>query len=435
MSTTPDATCAQANANPETRSPLPKVAIATALVSGLEIFDFTVFGLFAPMIGDHFFPAANPLTSLLLAMGTFGVGFLMRPLGAMMIGAYADRVGRRVAMTTTCWLMSLGTAAIGLCPPYAMIGVAAPLIVVVARALQGLAAGGEVGAAASFAMEAAPVSRRGWLVSWQLAGQGAAALLGASLGMLLSTSMSPAHLASWGWRMPFLIGLLIAPAGVYVRRRLQDTRRPGATDTRSRTPLAELRREHGKTVILATLMTVWQTVTFYTVVYFMPSYLTRVMHMPAIIGFRSSALAALLLVVVSPLSGLLADRLPRRKPLVLLTSGATALLVYPVFMMITRAHGMLPILFGVGLISILVALGTGVGTMLVLEALPARVRASGFATAHALGVALFGGTAQFIVTALIKWSGDPLSAAWYVAPICLVSFCALILFKEQRAQH
>jgi MHS family proline/betaine transporter-like MFS transporter len=170
------------------------------------------------------------------------------------------------------------------------------------------------------------------------------------------------------------------------------------------TPLAELCREHGATILLAMLVMMGQTVPVYAIVYYMPSYVTRVMHMPAITGFLSSAFSALLLVVIPPLSGLFTDRLPRRKPLVLVTSGCTALLVYPVFLMITRAHSALPILCGVGLISAVVALGAGVRTLLVLEALPARVRASGVAISHALHVALFGGTAQFIVTGLIKWT-------------------------------
>ena len=335
-------------------------------------------------------------------------------------------------------MMALGTAAIGLCPPFATIGVTAPLIVIVGRSLQGFALGGEVGVAATFVMEAGPVSRRGYLVSWQLASQGAAALLGASLGVLLTSAVSPAALASWGWRIPYLIGLLIAPVGFYVRSRLRENPIPGTAGTSGRnagTPLAELCREHGATILLAMLVMMGQTVPVYAIVYYMPSYVTRVMHMPAITGFLSSAFSALLLVVIPPLSGLLTDRLPRRKPLVLVTSGCTALLVYPVFLMITRAHSALPILCGVGLISAVVALGAGVRTLLVLEALPARVRASGVAISHALHVALFGGTAQFIVTGLIKWTGNPMSAAWYVALACSLSFGALMLFKEQQIER
>ena len=432
MRTLPVATVDQSASNQKNPRELLKTVVAASLVTGLEMFDFTVFGFFAVMIGDQFFPAKDPMTSLLWAVGTFGVGFFMRPLGAMMIGAYADRVGRRVAMTRTSWMMALGTAALGLCPSFASIGVIAPLIVIAGRSLQGFAVGGDIGVAVTFVLEAGPVSRRGYLVSWQLTSQGAAALLGATLGVLLTSTVSAAALASWGWRIPFLIGLLIAPVGLYVRHRLRDD--PISIDTArsAGTPLAELCREHGTTILLAMLIMMGQTIPVYAIVYFMPSYATRVMHMPAVIGFQASALSALLLVVIPPLAGRLIDRLPRRKPLALLASGCTALLVYPVFLMISRATSALPILCGVGLISIMVAFGAVAVALLVLEALPARVRASGMAVSHALHVALFGGTAQFIVTGLIRWTGDPMSAAWYVAPACAVSFCALMLFKEQR---
>jgi len=432
MSTMPGVAYSPPAANEINRRELLRIVIAASLVTGLEMFDFTVFGFFAVMIGDQFFPAKDPMTSLLWAVGTFGVGFFMRPLGAMMIGAYADRVGRRAAMTRTSWMMALGTAALGLCPSFASIGVIAPLVVIAGRSLQGFAVGGDIGVAATFVMEAGPVSSRGYLVSWQLASQGAAALLGATLGVLLTSTLSPAALASWGWRIPFLIGLLIAPVGLYVRRRLRDDPISTNTARNAGTPLAELCREHGTTILLAMLMMMGQTIPVYAIVYYMPSYVTRVMHMPVVIGFLASALSALLLVVIPPLSGRLIDRLPRRKPLALLASGCTALLVYPVFLMITRASSVLPILCGVGLISTMVALGAVAVALLVLEALPAPVRASGMAVSHALHVALFGGTAQFIVTGLIRWTGDPMSAAWYVAPACAVSFCALMLFKEQR---
>jgi MHS family proline/betaine transporter-like MFS transporter len=412
--------------------PLLKTVITTSLISGLETFDFTVFGLFATTIGDQFFPSTDPMTSLLLAVGTFGVGFLTRPLGAVVIGAYADRVGRRKALTMTCLLMALGTAAIGLCPPFSAIGLAAPLLVVMARLLQGLAAGGELGTAATYMLEAGQVSSRGSRVSWQLAGQASAALLGACVGLVLTRTMSPASLASWGWRIPFLAGLVVAPLGVYARRRLDEITPPIASAARVRAPWVELRRKHGRTMILATLTMAWHTVTFYVVIFYMPTYMTRVMQMPASLAFRASTLATLLLAVISPLSGLLADRLPRRKPLVLAASGATALLIYPVFVVIAGAHTAALMLCGVAIISILLGLGTSVGLVLVLDRLPASVRASGLAISLSIAVALFGGTAQFIVTALIKWTGNPLSAAWYVTLACVASFCAFMKFDEQR---
>ncbi len=434
MSTPHFATCEPPAGNRKHPRELLRTVVAASLVTGLEMFDFTVFGFFAVIIGDRFFPARDPMTSLLWAVGTFGVGFFMRPVGAMVIGAYADRVGRPAAMARTSWMMALGTATLVLCPSFASIGVIAPLIIIAGRSLQGFAVGGDIGVAAAFVLEAGPVSRRGYLVSWQLASQGAAALLGASLGMLTSSTMSPLALAAWGWRIPFVFGLLIAPVGLYVRLRLRDD--PAATDTarHARTPLAELYREHGATILLATLMTMGQTIPVYAIVYFMPSYAARVMHMPAMTGFIASAVSALLLVVVPPLAGRLMDRLRRRKPLALVASGCSALLVYPVFLMLAHARSMAPILFGVALFSITMAFSAVAVALLVLEALPARVRASGMAVSHALSVALFGSTAQFIVTGLIKWTGDPMSAAWYVAPACGVSFCALMLFRERRVE-
>jgi len=428
------ATRPQPSGNQENPRELLKAVVAASLVTGLEMFDFTVFGFFAVMIGDRFFPANDPMTSLLWAVGTFGVGFFMRPVGAMIIGAYADRVGRRAAMTRTSWMMALGTAALALCPPFASIGLIAPIFVIAARSLQGFAVGGDIGVAATFVLEAGPVSRRGYLVSWQLASQGAAALLGASLGMLITSAMPPPALASWGWRIPFLIGLLIAPVGLYVRNRLRDDPVLANTARHKGTPLTELFRQHGTTIVLATLLMMGQTIPVYAIVYFMPSYAARVMHMPALTGFQASALSALLLTVIPPFAGRLIDSLRHRKPLALVAMGCSALLVYPVFLMIARATSVLPILGGVAVFSIMVAFGAVAVALLVLEALPVPVRASGMAVSHALNVALFGGTAQFIVTGLIKWTSDPLSAAWYVVPACGVSFCALLLFKERRAE-
>jgi MHS family proline/betaine transporter-like MFS transporter len=429
------AQCDQPDGNQTNRREILKATVAASLATGVEMFDFTVYGFFAVMIGAQFFPAKDPMTSLLMAVGTFGVGFFMRPLGAMMIGAYADRVGRRAAMVRACWMMAAGTAVLGLCPSFATIGVAAPLIIVAGRSLQGLAVGGDIGVAASFVMEAAPAARRGFLLAWQFTSQGAAALLGAAMGVLLTSTMSPDALAAWGWRVPFLIGLLIAPVGMYVRQRLRETPLPATAARHATMPLAELLRTHGKTIFLAMLMMMGHTIPVYAIVYYMPSYMTRVKHMPAMTGFQVSACSALLLVCIPPLAGLLTDRLPRRKPLALVSSGGMALLIYPVFLMMTHAKSALPILCGVAVVSLLLALGAGVVTLMVLESLPVRVRASGMAISHALAVAVFGGTAQFIVTGLIKWTCNPMSAAWYVTPACAVSFCAVLLFKERPVRR
>ena len=196
-----------------------RLSAAVALGNALEVFDFTIFSFFSVYIAAAFFPARDALTSLLLTVATFGVGFLFRPLGALVIGAYADRRGRRAALTATIWLMAAGTAAIAVCPPFATIGLWAPVVLVLARLLQGFSAGGEIGPATAFLMESGPIERRGFNVSWQLGGQGAANLVGSASGLILTQLLSKAELAAWGlahtlrdWRPYCACWLSVAPS-------------------------------------------------------------------------------------------------------------------------------------------------------------------------------------------------------------------------------
>src|SRR6185295_5942624 len=186
----------------------------------LEFYDFLVFTFFAVMIGDAFFPAKTEITRLLGALATFGVGFITRPIGAAVIGAYADRVGRRDALTLTLLLMAVGSALVAFTPSYATIGIAAPIILVVARLIQGFSCGGEVGPATTYLLECAPVEKRAALTAWQGYSQYLAGIMGSLIGVILATVLSKEQLYAWGWRVPFLIGLCIGPVGFYIRRRL-----------------------------------------------------------------------------------------------------------------------------------------------------------------------------------------------------------------------
>lgn len=414
-----------------------RLILATSIGNGLEIFDFTVYSFFAAMIGAQFFPSGNPITSLLFSVGTFALGFLMRPLGAVVLGGYADRVGRRAAMTMTIWLMALGTAMIGLCPPYATLGIAAPLLVVLGRLLQGFAAGGEVGASMSYLMESGATSSRGFRVSWQSTSQAAAALAGAGFGMVLSRTLSPEALYDWGWRVPFLFGLLVAPVGVYIRRALHERPLPaGDSGSKSSTslPVVAVLRDEFRSVALGALSIMGATVSLYTMVYYMPSYLTRVMHMPAALGFLSAGVSAVVLLLVSPLSGLLADRLKRRKPFLLATFGFAALLVMPVFHLLVNVR---PDTASVAIAALAVsgavmAIGGASLLLTLLEAFPPAMRATGVGLSYAIAVTFFGGTAQFVVTWLIELTGNPISAGWYVQACCLISLVALWRFGARR---
>lgn len=410
--------------------------MALSLVNGIELFDFTVFGFFASAIGEQFFPAKDAMTSLLFATGTFGVGFVARLVGAMWIGAWADRHGRRPAWLATCWLAGAGTLAMVVCPPYAAIGVLAPLIVVAARVLQGLAIGGEQGTGSALLMELAPSSRLGRAMGWLYAGNGLAILLGALLGALLSHVLSPAQLSAWGWRVAFAMGLPLIAVGYFLRTQWlgRSEFHPVARAARTREPLAELLREHGGTLAIGTLLMGFRTVPLYAVVTYMPTYVDSVLHRHMVTGFLASVVSAALLVVLSPLSGSLMDRLPRLKPALLALVAATALMIFPVCFVIAHVPTPIALLAGVACIAAVLPPGSCAASMLVLEAFPPSVRATGQGTAYALGTALFGSTAQLIATALIKWTGNPMAIAWYVALCCLLSFGALLPLRDARSR-
>ncbi|MFK0378267.1 MFS transporter [Pandoraea sp. NPDC090278] len=408
-----------------------RTIVATSVGNGLEMFDFTVFSFFAAIIGKNFFPVDSGAGPLLLAMATFGVGFVMRPLGGILIGNYADRAGRRAALTLTIALMMVGTALIALTPGYATLGIAAPVLIVVGRLLQGLSAGGEIGAATTFLMESGPMSRRGFMVSWQMISQGAAALCGALCGALLSATLTPTALESWGWRIPFLLGLLVGPVGMYIRRHLDET---FEAPEREQSALAEIMQRYFGRVVLGTLMLVGGTTMLYIIVFFMPAYGVRTLHLPVATSFLAGCASGGIIMVSSLISGLwITDRLSRRKPIVIVTSLATLLCVYPAFKWLTTAPSV-PLMIGIVTVVMGIAtLGTGSYFLLIMEAFPKRVRATALAMIYSFGVTIFGGFAQFNVTWLLHRTGDAMSPAWYLLACGIVSQFALWSFPERPA--
>ena len=243
-----------------------RAIIATVIGNGLEWFDFTVYSFFAVIIAKLFFPTGNELSSLLLAVATFGVGFFMRPVGGIILGVYADRVGRKAALTLTILLMALGTAIIGLAPTYQSIGLWAPALIVLARLIQGFSAGGEVGGATAFLIEHAPDAERGAYASWQQASQGISFMLGAAMGALVTNGLDQAQIDAWGWRIPFLFGLLIGPVGMYIRSHLEEPPEFEARQAERRaskvkfSPLSQVLRDHPREVLAGLGVTILWTV-------------------------------------------------------------------------------------------------------------------------------------------------------------------------------
>lgn len=409
-----------------------KMLFAVTLGNGMEFFDFTVYSFFAVLIGKLFFPVHDPLGQLMLSVGTFGAGFITRPLGGVMIGAYADRAGRKAAMTLTLLLMAISTGMIGLAPTYAQIGMAAPLLIVLARLLQGFAAGGEVGASTTLLVEYASPRTRGFYGSWQLASQGAAALLGALMATLLSAALPVAAFESWGWRIPFLLGMLSAPLGMVLRRKLDETHAASSATQAQAAPhgaLGEIARRHWRATALGILMTIGGTVANYIVLFYMPTYAIRILGMPTQVAMFSGVIGGLITFVASPLMGAWSDRWGR-KPMLLVSRLALIVLIYPAFWLL-HASPTLGMLMAIMVVMSLFNAMSGVPSIVVMpELFPRHVRATGMAIVYSVGVALFGGFAQFVVTWLISRTGDPLSPSWYVIGTGIASLLALPAIKE-----
>lgn len=402
---------------------------AITIGSALEFFEFSVFSFFATLIGRLYFPSQSELSQLLLALATFGLGFVMRPLGGIFIGAYADRAGRKPAMLLTLSLMALGSTILAVAPTYAQIGLAAPILVVLARLIQGFAIGGEVGASTAMLMEYADDHNRGFYGSWQFFSQGLSFLLGSAVSLALSSGLSPEALESWGWRVPFVIGLVILPIGVYMRRHLQETGATQAAD-QPRTPaLQQIFTEHRRTLVAGVLMAIGGTACSYIVLDYMTNYTVAILKLPMQVGIGASCLGATVQIVLSLWAGRLSDRIGRRRT-ILLGSIPMLLLIYPAFMLMTHFPTLGTLLFVSFATTFLLVLITGPSMVMLTELFPRAIRASGLSIVYCLGVCVFGGFAQFFATGLISLTGDQHAPAFYVMLCLCATLVGVAMVKE-----
>ena len=391
---------------------LPFKGLAAVVVGNwLEFYDFLVFTFFAVMIGDAFFPGESEIARLLSALATFGVGFLTRPLGAAIIGAYADRVGRRAALTLTLMLMSLGSGLVGLTPSYAQIGLTAPIILVVARLIQGFSCGGEVGPATTYLLESAPIEKRAAITAWQGYSQQLAVFMGSLAGVILASTLTREQLYNWGWRVPFVLGVFIAPVGLYIRRQLPETIARHETHRSGVAVLAELMQHHSRAVILGILIICGGTISTYVFTY-MTTYAITTLHLSPTIG-TALALTGSLAQIAGFALGVWADRFGR-KPMLIASCVLFVIIIYPAYVIITSPTATAPVVVMLNmLLNFIFAIGIGATYAFLTEAFPKSVRSSGLGILYALGVTIFGGTTQFIVAWLIDWTKDPLVPAWY----------------------
>lgn len=402
-----------------------KAIVATVIGNGLEWFDFTVYSYFAVILSKVFFPTGNDLSSLLLTVATFGVGFIMRPVGGILLGVYADKVGRKSAMTVTILMMAAGTTIIALTPSYASIGVVAPLIIVIARLMQGFSAGGEMGTAAAFLTEYAPEDQRSYYSSWILSSIGFSVLLGAAAGTFVTTVLSAAALESWGWRVPFLLGALIGPVGFYFRSRLGETPVYASDEhERPHTPLRDVFAQHSKETLASFAMVILWTVAIYVLLFYMPTYAAKALHVPQSDGFIAGMVGGLTMMCVAPIAGWLADRYGHR---LLLASSAALVLVLalPLFVYINAAPGLLSLTVFQAIFGVLTGAYTGPILGAFSQLFPSRVLSTGLSVAYNFCVTIFGGFASFFVTWMIALTGSSLAPAFYVMLSALLSLLGI----------
>ncbi|MBQ9353567.1 MULTISPECIES: MFS transporter [unclassified Phyllobacterium] len=410
-------------------------AIAAATIgNGLEWFDFTVYGFFTPIIARLFFPAINDLTSILLTVGTYGVGFFMRPVGAVVLGVYADRKGRKAALTLTILMMAFGTALLGFAPTYAQAGIVGPLVIVLARLIQGFSAGGEIGGATAFLIEYAPPEKRGFYASWQQTSQALAVVLGGICGTIVTHALDPAAIDSWGWRVPFLLGLLIGPVGFYIRARVDET--PVFTDShtqKSESPLRDALRDHPRGIASGFGVTILWTVCTYVLLFYMTTYAVKQLNIPLADAFVATTIGGLVLMLGCPIAGALSDRVGRKR-LLLAAAIAIGVLIYPLFAWVNAKPDLMTLAIVQGILGLLLAAFTGPAPALLAEQFPAGLRSTGLSLAYNFAVTIFGGFAAVIVTLLIEATGTKLAPSFYVMAAALVSALTLLTMKDKTGK-
>lgn len=407
------------------RSILPVV-----LGNALEFYDFTIYAYFAGTIGRTFFPASAPGVSLLLALAGYSVGFVARPLGSVMIGSLADRYGRRGALVFTIVLMAVGTALIACCPSYAAIGVAAPSLVLLARILQGFSVGGEAGVSSAWLMERAALGSRCRWVSWQFSSQGGAVLAGALTATMLNLSLPAAAMESWGWRLAFAPGLLIVPLVFYLRRHLPETQVDVQVELhRVRPPWQELFGEHRSTLLYGIMLCAGGVVFMQVNTHYLPIHMAETLGYPRELSFLLTCAVGASLLLTAPMFGRLCDGLRRRKPIQYFTLSTSLLCVVPVFSVINTGQNLWLSVLLITLMMTANMAGASACFVMMMEAFPQHLRATGLSIIYGVSVTLFGGTALLAAAWLVELTGHPLAPAWYAAAACSVSLLALHRFR------
>ncbi len=408
-----------------------RLIVASSIGNALEWFDFVAYGFFAVTISKLFFPTGDETVSLLVTFATFGLSYLFRPLGAILLGWYGDKVGRKPALLVSLSMTVAGTLICTVIPTYESIGVAAPIGILVARILLALSAGGEFGSATALLTETGS-KRRAFMASWQFSSQGAAALMAALAGFLLNQWLTPEQISAWGWRLPFAFGLLIAPVGLYIRRHIDEV------------PMAKKVQVAGgdeaswglqvTRVLVAMGILSVSTAATYLMLLYMPTYAIKQLHLPQSTAFAAAAVTGAILMIGAPFMGMLADRVGRARIMVVSTV-LTLATIYGSFVWVIAMPTvwvMMAIMIWAG---VLKAVYFGSLGVVLSSIFPPATRVRGMGISYSLGATIFGGFTPFMVTWLVGKTGNPVSPSYYLMVCAAISLVCVGIYHFRLKKY
>lgn len=416
-------------------------AIAAASVgNALEWYDFSVYAFFALYIARNFFNPEDGNTHLFEAFLAFGVGFIIRPLGALLIGNYADRSGRKAALTMTIMIMAIGTGIIAFAPPYSAIGIGAPILLLCGRVLQGFSVGGEVGGAAAFLIEHSPKEHRGLYASWLQASMAISNILGALVASTVTLLFDDNEISEWAWRIPFILGLSIAPVGLWMRRTLSETplfteqQRTSHIQNKQEMPIFRLFRQYPKALLLGTGLSILWAVSVYSMIIYLPIYVRQVIGFSSHHAFLAALIGNCFMVIGCLLAGKMADKIGTQKILVF---GSSLLLIcsYPLLVLLDHFQNFTTLVIVQSLLCILVSLFAGVAPGGLSQLFPTAVRSSGMSIAYNLAVTIFGGFAPAILTWFAENTGTRFAPAWYVMLASITTLITLFFIHRYSEKN